>query len=98
MKIKIGDKTYEITKIDCEKMTDYYDVLEAVEESEKINSRTTKKDWELIKEFCVNFFDNKFTTEDLKELDASDLMVFWMTVNKEVVDKAQNKIEKLLKK
>lgn len=99
MKLKVGDKTFETTKITCGKMTDYYDVLDVVEESERENGRTTKKDWQLIKEFCVNFFDNKFTTEDVdNELDSSDLMIFWAMVGKEVADKTQSKIEKLIKK
>lgn len=99
MKIKIGQNNYEKTKIVCGIMTDYYDVMEVVSESEKVNGFTTKKDFQLIKEFLVNFFDNQFTTEDIdKELDTCDLMVFWSMIGQEVQDKTKSKLEKILKK
>ncbi|WP_286909314.1 phage tail assembly chaperone G [Clostridium sp. UBA1652] len=99
MKIKLGEKTYEVTKITCGKMTDYYDVMDAVSESEKVNGRTTKADFNLIKEFLVNFYNNQFTTEDIdNELDVIDLMTFWIGIGVEINQKTQSKVEKLIKK
>jgi hypothetical protein len=80
-------------------MTDYYDVYDTVEESEKIHGRTTKNDFTLMKEFIVTLFDNQFTTEDIDEnLSIVDLMAFWMLITKEINDKTLDKMEKILKK
>ncbi|QLY82231.1 phage tail assembly chaperone G [Clostridium intestinale] len=99
MKITLGEKTYEVTKITCGKMNDYYEVMDSVDESEKVNGRTTKKDFDLIKEFLANFFGNQFTTVDIdNELDVTDLMTFWIGIGIEIKDKTQSKVEKLIKK
>lgn len=99
MKITLGEKTYEVTKITCGKMTDYYDVMDSVSASEEVNKRTTKNDLNLIKEFLVNFYGNQFTSEDIdNELDITDLMTFWIGIGIEIRQKTQTKVDKLIKK
>lgn len=101
MKLKINGKTYEKNKLSCGIMTEYYDVMDVVEESENVHGRTTSSDLKLIKEFICNFFDNQFSTDDIdkdENLEQADLQAFWLMITQEVNEKTKNKLEKLLKK
>lgn len=101
MKIRIKGKNYENVKLHCAIVEDYFDLIECIQEREEQGKMMSKEQRQMMKEFIVKVFGCGFTTEDIdtdEELEYSDLMIYFLSIGKEIQNKTQNKLEKLAKK
>ncbi len=99
MEIIINQKTYKSKRITGRIYDRYMEMSESIEkrQAEEKNG-FTKTDLALIRDFLVEFFDNQFTADILyDEVEVSSLIVYYLSIIKEVETQMQSKMEKLAK-
>ena len=99
MEIIINHQTFKSKRITGRIYDRYMEMTETIEkrQAEEKNG-FSRTDLALIREFLVEFFDYQFTADDLyDELEVSSIIVYYMSVIKEVEHQMQSKIEKLIK-
>lgn len=98
-KIIIDHKEYTMPKISVDNYMDYLDASEKMNESQ--TSGYKREHIELMCQWIVRLFGDQFTIEDLKDvdkgLDAAEIIMEFMSIDIEVAETIQKKMEKLTK-
>lgn len=98
MKIKIEGKTYEQTKFRGRALRNLLEIQDILQNRQE-EGNFKVEDLDLMCEFVVNVFDNKFTTDDLLDnLEFHEIISYFKQVAEEIKKKTNSKMEQLGKK
>lgn len=97
MKVKLGNKTYEVAKFSGMVVRNMLMVQKQMEEAEDTGEFGVEQ-IDLLTETIVTSFKNQFTTEELlNELDLGEIIEVFKNIAEEIGKKTQSKFDKLLK-
>ncbi|MDP4144162.1 MAG: hypothetical protein Q8936_06700 [Bacillota bacterium] len=95
MKVTIGEKTFEQTKIKGRAIRKFLEVKENLDTKEKDFGT---KEFDTIVNFIVDTFGNKFTSDDLlDELDASEIFKVFYDVCDDIGKQMSSKVNEFEK-
>lgn len=98
MKITLGDKTYEQSKLKGRIFRRFLEVQEILNESEKMQSFKTD-DLDLMVGFISEVFEHKFTSDDVyDELELDEIIPAFTKIARGINTKSQSKMSEFQKK
>lgn len=99
MKIIIKNEEFKSKKLVGKLYELYLEISEKIDKYQKDNGVGWEKtSLKYAREFLVEYFDNKFTEEDLnEEVEVSTIITYFLLIDKQIQDEVTAKLEKIAK-